>query len=97
MHARPETERERADQKRLTALVLWRTAHDHGVLVDDVELRTVRRYYDPVLSARLLTSPQLAVTPDCLAQAMMRLRSGSAQAEVLMVPSRVTWGASARP
>lgn len=26
----------------------------HGVLVDDVEFRTVRRYYDPVLSARLL-------------------------------------------
>jgi hypothetical protein len=45
VYARPAVEREWADQKSLTALVLWRAACDHGVLVDDVELASLPRYY----------------------------------------------------
>ncbi len=54
VYARPALEREWADQKRLAALVLWRAAYDADVLVDDVVLGTIRRYYGRILGAQAL-------------------------------------------
>lgn len=84
VHARSDAEREWADHKRLTALVLWRAAYDNGLLVDDVELHTVRRYYNTALSGRLLADgpiPDAArttldrLTPEALHQVAVILDS----------------------
>lgn len=56
VHARPVLEREWAAQKRLMALVLWRSAYDQDALIDDVVLGSVRRYYNPTLGVQALNN-----------------------------------------
>lgn len=54
VHARPAVEREWAAQQRLAALILWRAAYDHDVLVDEVVLDTLPKYYNPAAAPGLL-------------------------------------------
>ncbi|MFF8618124.1 hypothetical protein [Streptomyces sp. NPDC015350] len=82
VHARPALEREWAAQQRLVALILWRAARDHDVLVDEVVLHTLPRYYNPGPGLELLREgpvPAAAgraldeLSPDLLHQAAVLL------------------------
>uniref|UniRef100_A0AAU2V851 Uncharacterized protein n=1 Tax=Streptomyces sp. NBC_00003 TaxID=2903608 RepID=A0AAU2V851_9ACTN len=66
VYAQPQVEQEWSAQKRLAALILWRAAYDRDLLIDDVELSSIRSYYNPTLGPRLLhdgPSPAVATKP----------------------------------
>lgn len=54
----------------LAALILWRATHDHDVLVDEVVLDTLPRYYNPASALELLHGGPVPAAAD---RAMNRL------------------------
>ncbi|MFE7267587.1 hypothetical protein ACFU9B_37035 [Streptomyces sp. NPDC057592] len=48
----------------MTALILWRAAHNHDVLVDEVVLGTLPRYYHPASALELLRGRPMPATAE---------------------------------